>query len=561
MKLYTFYILLFSENDYFCSQNLNTMKKPVLILVLLVMVATASAETIFYDGFEYGNQDMQVPVGWKSPDSSFVCGHLDKDHNRVPHQGEWYAFANADESWMYIQTDLIEGIHYDFSFWAISDGSFDLEMRYGYVPQGSLPTPDMMTEVLLPSAEINLPDYQKFSVAIESETTFAPYIGIHCTRKEGAWYLSIDDFRIEMMQQYSFMATPITNDTMSVYVGDEAHFRFVVDNMGYDTATLTLSANDQFFTNARFYLNGQQTTRFSIAPGERLRFDAFATMLPELNAHEISWIDIVVHSTHNCQTSMVTFWCYSLVPEMNLPYFQDFEQESIVGYDWFVLDNDAVQWKWTNNGQTPVCQPYNNSSGMMTYRASQSHAGATSVLESKKVVLDPTQNLVRFHVFRTAEMPDKADRINVYYNSKASLEDATLLTTIHRCSALSPIESEEGWHQYEAVFDADPACGFLLFEAVSGDGLDMYLDNVLIDNEPTALHEKEQASRIYPNPVIDKFVINSDKVLNVNVYSMDGMLLVTSRHPEIDLSALASGLYLVECVTANGKSIQTVMKQ
>ncbi len=537
------------------------MKRLVFTLALLAMAAMASAETILEEGFEYGNHDLQVPVGWKCPDSSWLCGHLDKDHNRIPHQGGWYAFANADESWMYIRTDLIEGIHYSFSFWAISDGSFDLEVRYGYVPHGSMPTPEMMTRTLLPSSEVNLPEYQKFTVTLEGDTTFAPYIAFHCIRKEGAWYLSMDDFRIEMMQQYDFMATPIANDTMSVYVGDEAHFRFAVDNMGYDTATLTLSANDQFFTNARFYLNGQQTTRFSIAPGERLRFDAFATMLPELNAHEISWIDIVVHSTHNCQTSMVTFWCYSLVPETNLPYFQDFEQGSIVGYDWFVLGNDAVRWQWTSNGQTSVCPLYNNGSGMMTYRASQSLAGATSVLESKKVTLHPTQNLVRFHVFRTAEMPDKADRINVYYNSKASLEGATLLTTIHRCSALSPVETEEGWHQYEAVFDAEPACGFLLFEAVSGKGLDIYLDDVLIDNEPLAVAEKTHILRIYPNPVVDKLVVNTDQLLNINIYSMDGILLVSSSQSEVDVTGLPSGVYFVECVTANGKSVQTVMKQ
>lgn len=537
------------------------MKKFLFLFVLLLITVRLFSEPVLRESFEYGNHDLQVPVGWKCPDSSWLCGHLDKDHNRMPYEGEWYVFTNADESWMFIQTDLIEGIHYDFSFWAISDGGFDLELCYGYVEPGSMPTPEMMTRTIMPSTEVDLPYYQKFSTTIESDTTFAPYIGIHCTRHEGAWYLSMDNFFIDMVQQYDFKATPMTTDTTSMYVGEDAVFKFLVDNIGYDTATLTLTANNQFFTNARFYLDGQLTDRFSIAPGEHLRFEVAATMRESLNAHEICWLDVVVHSTHNCQTSMVTFWCYSLVPETDFPYFQDFEEPGVIGYDWFVMGGNSVEWKWTDMGQNPTCQPYNNSFGMMTYEASKSLVGATSVLKSKKMALNPTNNFVRFYMYRTAEKPENADRINVYYNSRATLEDAVLLTTIHRCSALSPAENEEGWHSYEVVFDADPAVGYLLFEAIGEKGLDMYLDDVLTDNEPLILNETTHTLQLFPNPVSGKLTVDADNLLNINVYNMDGVQLLSTNQSEIDLSQLSSGLYLITCVTTNGKTVQMVIKQ
>ena len=62
------------------------------------MTATAFAGSILIEGFEYANHDFVKPIGWVCDDDSWLCGYLEKDHNRIPHTGNWYAFSNADDS-------------------------------------------------------------------------------------------------------------------------------------------------------------------------------------------------------------------------------------------------------------------------------------------------------------------------------------------------------------------------------------------------------------------------------------------------------------------------------
>ena len=119
------------------------MKKSLLTLLLCLSVSFAFADSILFEGFEYANQDMTSPIGWNCDDNSWLCGYLDKDHNRAPHSGNWYAFTDADDSWMFMELFFSYQLKYRFNFWAISDGEYDVE-----VWTGSGPSPEQMTQLL-----------------------------------------------------------------------------------------------------------------------------------------------------------------------------------------------------------------------------------------------------------------------------------------------------------------------------------------------------------------------------------------------------------------------------
>ena len=77
------------------------MKKTLLTLLMGFLANLTFASTILIESFEYANHDLEKPVGWICDDNSWLCGYLEKDHNRVPHTGNWYAFSDAEDAWMY----------------------------------------------------------------------------------------------------------------------------------------------------------------------------------------------------------------------------------------------------------------------------------------------------------------------------------------------------------------------------------------------------------------------------------------------------------------------------
>ena len=96
------------------------MKKVLFTLIVCFITTFAFADSVFIESFEYANHDLTAPIGWFCDDNSWLCGYLDKDHNRTPHTGNWYAFTNTEDSWMFMPLYFSSQLRYRPSFWAIS---------------------------------------------------------------------------------------------------------------------------------------------------------------------------------------------------------------------------------------------------------------------------------------------------------------------------------------------------------------------------------------------------------------------------------------------------------
>lgn len=277
------------------------MKKSLLTFLTCIIATVTFASNLLTESFEYANHDFTPPVGWTCTDDAWLCGYMEKDHNRLPYSGNWYAFSNADDAWLYMPMYLLESMRYRFSLWAISDGDFQLEFW-----AGSAPDPENM-HTQFSSTTISGGEYERVSVYVETIPANSQYFAIRALAGDRSTYLTIDDVEVDMVEQYDFTSEPITGDT-AMYPGTHATFRFLVHNIGYDPVDITMHPSTEFFTDFMGIVNGNTGMTFPTQPNETVEVTILATLRPEIEPGTIAWLDIQMTIPCNCNTSMVTFW-------------------------------------------------------------------------------------------------------------------------------------------------------------------------------------------------------------------------------------------------------------
>ena len=285
------------------------MKQLFLTLMTCLAASMAFADNILTEGFEYGNQDLGRPCGWVSDDNAWLSGYLEKDHNRKPHTGSWYAFSTADDSWMYMPLYLIPGNRFLFSCWAVSDGSGQLEFW-----AGSSPAPDDM-HTLLMSATVGNEGYERFEAYVTEVPDGCEYVGVRALIGNDATCITIDDIYINMVRQYDFEARVITGDT-AMLPGSQGVFRFMVYNLGYDELDIMIHPSDEFFTGIHCYADGAEGTVVHTQPGDRVTVTVNATLRPEVQPGAVTWLDVHLTIPCGCNTALATFWVTPIAPEL-----------------------------------------------------------------------------------------------------------------------------------------------------------------------------------------------------------------------------------------------------
>lgn len=277
------------------------MKKLSLTLIACLMAVVSYAGNLLNEGFEYANHDLEKPVGWNCDDNSWLCGYLEKDHNRKPHTGNWYAFSNTEDSWMFMPMYFIETMKYRFTLWAITDGDFQLEI-WG----GSAPTVEAM-HTQFSSTTVTSSNYEKISIFVETIPADCQYFAIRAIANNRDAYLTIDDIEVDMVEQYYFEAEPVTGDT-AMFPGTQGSFRFLVHNVGYDPVDVTTHPSNEYFTDFTCLVDGVSGMTFHTEPDEVVEVTMLATLRPEIEPGTVSWLDIQMTIPCNCNTALVTFW-------------------------------------------------------------------------------------------------------------------------------------------------------------------------------------------------------------------------------------------------------------
>jgi hypothetical protein len=201
--------------------------------------------------------------------------------------------------------------------------------------------------------------------------------------------------------------------------------------------------------------------------------------------------DLWVRSS--CGGSDYSGWVgpYTFVTACNnvssFPFMQGFESTTFQPACWTLTQVSGTgNWNRVTTGTSPTCTPHGGTA-MARFNSYSFSAGTSSALISPALDF-PTNNFyVSFWMFRDAGYPTTADLVNVYYNTAPNLTGATLLGTINRTMALAPVVVAEGWYEYSFPMPGGSAgtSRFVIFEAVSAFGNNIFIDDVLIDVVPT----------------------------------------------------------------------------
>ncbi|MBR4148453.1 MAG: T9SS type A sorting domain-containing protein [Bacteroidales bacterium] len=277
------------------------MKRLLLTLLICLITTFSFAGSIFYEGFEFANHDDEPPLGWTCDDNSWLCGYLDKDHNRTAHTGDWYAYTNANESWMFMPMYLSTELKYRFSYWAISDGSYEVEFWAGSEDNAA-----NMSQLLF-STTVEGGAYELISAYIETINANYQYFGIHAVASEGAYHLTIDDINLDMVNKYDLEVTPYEFDTI-LYPGSQITIKYDVQNTGYEDLQIFMTPYTDYFTDIQFTEDGFNGSSFPTVSNQVVQCTCTATLLPSVAPGTRCWMDIMFTVSCDCVTRMATLW-------------------------------------------------------------------------------------------------------------------------------------------------------------------------------------------------------------------------------------------------------------
>ena len=289
------------------------MKKLLFTIVICLFAAKSFADSVFIEGFEYGNHDMTVPVGWTSDGNSWLSGYLDKDHNRIAHTGNWYAFTEATDSWMFTELYMSDELKYRYHFWGISDGTYDVEFWAGSGPS----TSQMAT--LLFTKTVSSGEYERFSEYIETIAADYQYFGIHAIAHEGAYCLTIDDILVDMVGKYDLEVNPDRIDTYMM-PGEQITIEYDVQNTGYEDLHIYMTPYTDFFSDISFTEDGFNYSSFPTVANQVVHCTCTATLNPDVELGTTCFMDIMFTVSCDCVTRMATLWVTVLDPAETADY-------------------------------------------------------------------------------------------------------------------------------------------------------------------------------------------------------------------------------------------------
>ena len=467
------------------------MKKLYFTLLALLISTVAFSQVIVDEGFETGNTVGQSPVGWICSDNGWKAGITIPDDNeargRKPHTGDWYMYATYNtDVWIYKQISVTAGNYYHVSFWYSTwhVDHFNLEVK-----AGSSANPASMSVTVVPEFIVDNEQYLQASGTFQATSTGNFYVGFHSTATNMPWYLSIDDVIIEQTAQYFFSVEQLTPDT-TVYFGEPAYLRFLLSNTGQQQDTYQ-------FTNTcsmpmEFYQDGTQVNQVTLAYNTSVELVAKATLPMNLTNNQTVHATFDVTSSNSAPTQSADYTITAKAPVSTYPLMEGFESTTFPPTGWQnVATNGTYVYERKTSNDWPACTPHDESAAMARYYSYLAPEGWKCSLISPKLQLSATDNVVRYWIFRNYNNNiNRPDRINVYYSPTANVADGTLLGTVHRNTMMEPVVGDvSDWYEYSYTFDSPEGYGFIIFEAESGYGWnlcidDIYINSTSVDNDP-----------------------------------------------------------------------------
>ncbi len=320
-----------------------------------------------------------------------------------------------------------------------------------------------------------------------------------------------------------------------------------------------------------------------LAPGQSQIINLPAINTIGIGNKELQFSSVINNSIiegDNINNSRVTR--FNVRGKTTLPYFEDFEEETINDNGFFAENPDnSNTWSiaetaglWGNKSAEMVCANYIP----RTYQKDDLLSPYFDLPNSGKITL----------IFNRAyqlKLSSLADSLNVFLVNACDLSQKTLVYSKGGLE-LETLDSTNtsnfpkiATHWAEDTVDLTPYIGMqnvmLDFQSVNKGGNNIYVDNIRLfggNNAPNSITEiMEDAISIFPNPTRNSVFIKSeiavDEQVQLSVSDMYGRVLKTQTlnkldsQLEVSLKEYASGMYFVLLQSKSLKKSFKVIKE
>lgn len=199
----------------------------------------------------------------------------------------------------------------------------------------------------------------------------------------------------------------------------------------------------------------------------------------------------VIAYNANGDATGCSVWSFTTLADptiTSLPYFQGFEGTSFAPVGWTNVKTAGTGtpgiWDRQTSGTYPTCSPHGGTA-MARYNCFNLSSLTAGILVTPPINIGSDDFELTFWMYRDNGYSTNADLVNIYSNTANNMTGATLLGTINRSTGLAPVVAANGWYEYKFMVDnSAKAILYLIFQAVSAYGNNMFIDDITLDFPP-----------------------------------------------------------------------------
>ena len=183
-------------------------------------------------------------------------------------------------------------------------------------------------------------------------------------------------------------------------------------------------------------------------------------------------------------------WKFSTMSDPTIstfPHMESFDGTTFAPFGWMNFKTAGTGnpgiWDRQTAGTLPTCSPHSGAA-MARYNSYNLSSGTMGELVTPPLEIPAGAPFkVNFWMYRDSGYLNNLDRVNVYENTTPASAGGTLLGTVHRSYTQTPVETTANqWYEYSFNLSVEPArtARYIVFEAVSAYGTNIFMDDVLI---------------------------------------------------------------------------------
>ncbi len=186
------------------------------------------------------------------------------------------------------------------------------------------------------------------------------------------------------------------------------------------------------------------------------------------------------HTYKILQTFIVLLSLFTVNMNAQVVNTESFDGTTFLPTGWSFVGTPTTVWSRVTSGGSPTQSTHSGAGEAMFNSFNVSTANCGIVSPPFSLQNNTSGASFSFWMYRDIGYSTTADKIDVYYNTSASLTGATLMGTINRSSALSPSVAVDGWYQYSYVIPNTVTSSnvYLILNGTSAYGNNIFIDDI-----------------------------------------------------------------------------------